>query len=73
MIQTLADFGGTLKEIEPTERVAISAHVEDRNELDQSKNRLIIVLSVKKSDVDQYVTKAITMADFKKRISVVEY
>jgi hypothetical protein len=73
MIDTLGNFGGTLKKIDPEERIAICAHVEDRNELDQSKNRLIIVLSAKKSDIDQYVTRAITMADFKKRVDVVEY
>ncbi len=73
MIETLADFGSTLKELDSGERIAICAHVEDRNELDTSKNRLIIALSVKKADIEQYVTKAISMAEFRKRVQILEY
>jgi hypothetical protein len=73
MIGTLADFGGTLKQLLDKDRIAICAHIEDRNELDTSNNMSLLVISVKKSDVEQFTTKTITLDEFKKRVEVLEY
>ena len=73
MIDTLADFGGTLKKLLSQDRIAICAHVEDRNELDTSNNMSIVVVNVKKGDIEQFATKAITLEEFKQRVEVLEY
>ncbi len=37
MVETLGDFGATLKMLEGKDRIAVCAHIEDRNELDTSE------------------------------------
>ena len=73
MIDALADFGDTLKRLDGTDRIAICAHIEDRNELDESKNRSILVVSVKKDDIEQFSMKSITLDEFKSRTEVLQY
>jgi len=73
MIDTLSDFGTTLKKLDGEDRIAICAHIEDRNELDTSKNRSILVVTVRKKDVDLCTTKSITAEEFRKRVEVLQY
>lgn len=73
MLQALADYGNTIKELGSKERISICAHVEDRNELDPSRNRTDIILSAAKSDVDLYAMKKISIEEFSQRVEVVEY
>jgi hypothetical protein len=73
MIGVLADFGATLKKLDGTDRIAICAHIEDRNEIDKSKNRSILVVSVKKDDIEQFSMKSITLEEFKSRTDVLQY
>lgn len=69
----LADYGNTIKELPPGQQISICAHVEDRNELDTTKNRTDIIISAVKEDVDLYTTKKIDYDEFKKRVRLIEY
>lgn len=73
MLQALADYGGTMKHLDAGERVSICAHVEDRNELNLSKNRKDLVFSATKGDIDLYLTRRISREDFEKRVQLLEY
>lgn len=73
LISCLADYGITFKQLTGEDRIAVSAHVEDRNELDPSKNRTIVLLSVSKSDVERYARKEISLEEFKRRVESVLY
>jgi hypothetical protein len=73
MIETLADFGSALKQLSAKDRIAICAHIEDRNELDTSKNRFILVLIAKKGDIEKVAAKTLTMKDFAKLVDIVQY
>jgi hypothetical protein len=73
MIDTLADFGTTLKRLNGNDRIAICAHIEDRNELETSKRTSILVVSAKKTDIEQLSMKSITLDEFKSRTDVLQY
>ncbi len=72
-IQALADYGNTIKDLPPGQQISICAHVEDRNELDTTKSRTDIIISVVKEDVDLYTTRKIDYDEFKRRVRLVEY
>ena len=72
-MQALADYGSTIKDLPPGQQISICAHVEDRNELDTTKNRTDIIISVVKKDLDLYVTRMIDYDEFKRRVRLVEY
>jgi hypothetical protein len=73
MEEALADYGGTLKQLQAQERIAICAHIEDRNELDSAKGRTVIVISVQKRDVDSYTMRKIGLDEFRKQVELLEY
>lgn len=73
MMEALANYGGTLKGLKPHEQISISARIEDRNELDPSRNEIVIVLTVTRDDVELYNMKKITLDDFKARVRIIEY
>jgi hypothetical protein len=73
MIQALADYGNTVKHLDPSHRITVCAHIEDLNELDKSKSRTVLILSVRKRDIVQYVTSRMNLEKFKKSVQVLEY
>jgi hypothetical protein len=73
IVEALADYAGTIKGVGSDEKISVCAHIEDRNELDAAKSRVDLVMSVLKSDVDLYVTKKITVEQFRKRILLFQY
>ncbi len=73
MLRALADYGSTMKNLAEAERVAIYAHVEDRNELDPAKNRTEIVMTSDKGDIDRYLTREISLEEFRRRVELLEY
>jgi hypothetical protein len=44
MTQCLADYGHSVKQLGPHDRVTIQAHIEDRNELDPAKSTTVLVM-----------------------------
>jgi len=73
MIEALADYGNTVKHLSPGNRITISAHIEDLNELDKSKSRTVLILSVKRGDIQKHASSQITFEDFKKRVEILQY
>ena len=73
VLRSLAEYASTLKHLSSNERVAICAHVEDRNDLDSSRNRTEIVASSLKSDIDEYLTRKIDGDEFRSRVQYLEY
>ncbi|MDA2935453.1 hypothetical protein MYX82_14110 [Acidobacteria bacterium AH-259-D05] len=73
MVRCLADYGATFKQLTGENSISISAHVEDRNELDSTKNTTIVVISTSKQDVDLLTTGKISFDQFEERVRVVEY
>lgn len=73
MIQALADYGNTVKQLSEADRIAICAHVEDLNELDKNRNRMEMLFSVRKGDIELYATRKINLNEFRNKIQVVEY
>jgi hypothetical protein len=73
MIQCLADYGLTVKQLAPHDRITIQAHVQDRNELDPAKNNTVIVLTASKDDINLLATRRLTDDQFKERVHILEY
>lgn len=73
LINCLADYGITFKQLAGEDRIAVSAHVEDRNELDATKNKTVVLVSVSKGDVERYARKDISLDEFKRRVETVLY
>ncbi len=73
MVRCLADYGAAFKQLTPQNRLSISAHVEDRNELDSTKKTTVVVISTFKEDLDLLTTEKISFEQFEQRISVLEY
>lgn len=73
MVQCLADYGNTIKQLGPHDRLTIQAHIEDRNELDPAKTITVLVLSVLKDDLNLLATRRVTLDQFKERVNVLQY
>ncbi|MBI4446499.1 MAG: hypothetical protein HY645_11395 [Acidobacteria bacterium] len=72
-IQCLADYGATMKQLAGQDRITISAHVEDRNELDPSKDTTVLVFSATKDDIELFTLKKITIEKFRERVHLFQY
>lgn len=73
MFQALAEFGSTLKHLESREQIALSAHVEDRTELDPLRRRRDIVMICRRGLVDDFMRGSVDREAFEKAVQVVEY
>lgn len=73
MLRCLADYGVTFKQLTGPNRISISVHVEDRNELDPMKKTTVMVISAFQEDVELLATKKISLEEFKDKVDVVEY
>ncbi|MFQ5739457.1 MAG: hypothetical protein ACE5JX_10645 [Acidobacteriota bacterium] len=73
MIQCLADFGSSIKQLGGHDRISISARIEDRNELDPLRRRTVVVVTASKDDVDLLRMNRISADKFKERVHILEY
>lgn len=73
MTQCLADYGHSVKQLGPHDRITIQAHIEDRNELDPAKSSTILVMSVLKDDINLLATRKISNEKFRERVHVLIY
>jgi hypothetical protein len=69
----LADYSPAIKQLGAHDRISVSAHVEDRNELDPAKRTTVVIVTALKDDVDLLAMRKISDEDFRKRVTVVEY
>jgi hypothetical protein len=73
MIRVLADYGNAIKQISGHDKISISAHVEDRYELDPARNQTVMVFTVTKDNIDLYNMKRIPFETFRERVMIAEY
>ena len=73
MVRCLADYGGTFKQLTSGNFIAITAHVEDRNELDSTRNTIIVIISASKENVDSLTMGRISPQQFQERVRITEY
>ena len=73
MVQCLADYGSTLKQLTAHDRISINAHIKDRNQLDARKKLTVIVLTASKDDIDLFTIEKIDLDTFKERLHVLQY
>ena len=73
MVRCLADYGGTFKQLNSGHFIAIAAHVEDRNELDSTRNTTIVIISASKENVDSLTMGRISSQQFQERVRITEY
>lgn len=73
MVRTLVDYGGTIKGLEDHEKVAISAHVEDRSEWDPASKMTIIVVSGTKKEINQLSRDNLPYEELLERLNILEY
>ena len=73
MVRCLADYGDTFKQLSGGHFIAITAHVEDRNELDPTRNITIVIISASKENVDSLTMGRISSEQFQERVRITEY
>jgi hypothetical protein len=73
MIQSLADYANSIKQLGAHENITIAAHIEDRHELNPEKSRTVITMTVTKDNVNLLAMKRINLDGFKQRINVTQY
>jgi hypothetical protein len=72
-IQCLADYSRAIKQLSAHDRISVSAHIEDRNELDPVRRRTIMIVTATRDDVDLLAMRKISEQDFRKRVTILEY
>jgi hypothetical protein len=73
MVRCLADYGDTFKQLSGGHFIAITAHIEDRNELDPTRNTTIVIISASKENVDSLTMGRISSQQFQERVRITEY
>jgi hypothetical protein len=73
MVQSLADYANSIKQLGAHDHITIVAHVEDRHELDPEKSRTVIAMTVTKDNVNLLAMKRISLEAFKERINITQY
>lgn len=73
LLEALSDYGAAFKELPGGERIAISAHVEDRGELDPTESTKIVVLTALKEDLDSVSSGRISQRDFETKVRILQY
>lgn len=73
LIECLADYGDALKQLSASDNVSISAHIEDRSELDRDKTKTVLVVTASKDDIMLAALRRITPQEFSKRVHVLRY
>ena len=73
MIACLADYGSAFKQLSSHDRIAISAHIEDRAEIDEAGRRSVLVMSASMDDIQLLAMRRITSDQFQQRVNVIRY
>ncbi|MEE8584456.1 MAG: hypothetical protein V3T83_06340 [Acidobacteriota bacterium] len=73
MIACLADYGSAFKQLSSHDRIAISAHIEDRAEFNQASQRSVLVMSASMDDIQLLNMRRITSDQFQERVNVIRY
>ena len=73
LLECLATHAGSIKQLGAHDRISISAHIEDRNELDLINRRRVLVITTTKDNADLLAMRKITQDEFMNRLHVLDY
>ncbi|HSR67683.1 MAG TPA: hypothetical protein VLU25_07055 [Acidobacteriota bacterium] len=73
MMECLADFGRSLRQLNSNEHITISAHIEDRGTLNPRAQRTVLTLSALKDDIDYLSANRISPEEFRGKVRVLRY
>ncbi len=73
VVDTISQYGNGFKLLPSNEKICIIIHVLKRNLMEGKNLDKVLVIGVRKKDVDSFITKNITFENFKKRIKYIEY
>lgn len=73
LIECLANYAGAIRQLNAHDRISISAHIEDRNELDPVLRKTVMVVTTTRDDIDLLAMRKINNQDFKTKVQVLEY
>lgn len=73
LVECLANYAGAIKQLNAHDRITISAHVEDRNELDPTLRKTVLVITAARDDVDLLAMRKISDRQFRDKIQVLQY
>ena len=73
MVRVLGEYGASIKQLAPNDRLVIAAHMEDRNELDPVRAQSVIVFSVARSDVERFSQRQLGLGAFAQLVTITEY
>lgn len=73
MIECLASYGAAIKQLSGNDHISITAHIEDRNEVDPELKRTVLVLTATKDDIDLVAMRRLSEDDFAKKLLVTRY
>ena len=73
LMECLSNHADSIKQLGAHDRISISAHIEDRNQLDPIKRRRVLVVTTTKDNADLLAMRQITPAEFQERLHVLDY
>lgn len=73
MVECLADFGRSLRQLNSNEHITISAHIEDRSALNPRTGKTVLTLTALKDDVDTYSASRLSFEEFRDKVRKLRY
>lgn len=73
MIDCLGQYAAAIQQLNAHDRVSLSAHVEDRNELDPARRKTVVVVTAGRDDVDLFAMRRISQSQFRQRLHILQY
>lgn len=73
LIDCLSTHADSIKQLGAHDKISISAHIEDRNELDPIMRIRVLVVTTTKDNADLLAMRQITPGEFRQRLHVLNY
>ena len=72
-MEVLGQYGASLRQLPGEAKISIIAHVLKRSVDPSQQSNRVMILTITRSEVEQYQREKISFEDFKKRVSYLEY
>ena len=73
LVDCLANYAGAIKQLNAHDRISITAHIEDRNELDPVMRKTVMVVTATRDDIDLLAMRKLSTEEFRRKVQVLEY
>ena len=73
LVECLSTNSATIGQLNAHDKIPISAHIEDRNELDPAERRKVLVVTTTKDDAELLAMRKISPQVFRERLHVLRY